>query len=84
MNNLPPFDFELVVDARREVVQDDHLGLGPESVLFLDPDSDQSLDARASRDPAHRRNRAVHRFVIESWKAKWDLNDKNEFWVLVE
>ena len=73
MNNLSPFDFELVVDAGREVVQDDHLGLGPESILFLDPNPDEGLDARASRNSAHGGNRAVHRFVIESWKAENEI-----------
>ena len=70
MNDLSSFDFEFVVDARREVVEDDHLRLGPEAVLFLDPDPDQGLDARAASDSAHRRDRTVHWFVIQSWKKK--------------
>lgn len=49
------FDFQFVVDAWREVVQDDHLTVGRESVLLFDPDAHQSLDGRAARDPAHSR-----------------------------
>ena len=66
MNDLPAFDFQLVIDARGEVVQDDHLRFRPESVFLLDPDPDEGLDARASGDPAHRWGWAWHRLIIES------------------
>ena len=66
VNYLTPFNLEFIVNARREVVKDDHLGLGSQPVLLLDPDSNQRLDARASRDPTHRRNDPLQRFVIES------------------
>ena len=64
MNDLPAFDFQLVIDARGEVVQDDHLRFRPKTVFLLDPDPDEGLDARASGDPAHGRDRALHGLVI--------------------
>ena len=44
MHDLTPLDLELVVDARCEIVEDDHLGLGAEAVLLLDSDSNEGLD----------------------------------------
>ena len=53
--HVAAFDVELVVDAGREVVQDDHLGVGRQSVLLLDADAHQRLDGGAARDAAHAR-----------------------------
>lgn len=73
LSHLSSFNFELVVDARREVVQHDHLGLRPESVLLLDAHADQRLDGRAARDAAHRGNGAGEAVIVESCKRREGL-----------
>ena len=63
-SHLSALDLELVVDAGCEVVEDDHLGLGAEPVLLLDPHADQRLDRRGARDAPHRRRAGPHEGVI--------------------
>ena len=63
---LSPFDFEFVVHAGCEVVQDNHLGLWAQPVLLLDAHADQCLDGGAAGDATHGGNRTLKRLIVES------------------
>ena len=52
---IAPFDFELVVDTRSEIVQHDHFTVGRQAVLLLDPDPNERFDGSAAGYAAHSR-----------------------------
>jgi hypothetical protein len=62
--NLAPADLQLVVDTRVEVVEDDHLALGPEAGFFLQAHPHQRLDTRRAGDAAHRGRSAPQRLIL--------------------
>lgn len=71
VTHVSALDLELVVNARCEVVQHDHLTVGCETVLLLDADANQRFDRRRARDAAHARR--TNRLLVQ---LAWDYRAK--------
>lgn len=73
------FDFELIVDARRKIVENDHFAVRREAILLFDANPDQSFNRSTPSDSTHawRSNRIL---IVRYFKYKINIksNEKSQ------